>query len=98
MFLILSNYTRAHRGCLNLKLSDSVGGLSIASARSTRKSTVTAYTVRFFQVWNPVMEVMTTICTLPTVRTQFIHSIFKPGLNVIIQNKVKIMNKPHQLQ
>jgi len=64
-------------------------------SRSTRKSTVTAYTVRFSPVWNPVMEGMITIRTLPTVCTQFIHSIFKPGPNVIIQNKVKItdMNK-----
>jgi len=33
------------------------------------------------------------ICTLPTVLTQFVHSIFKPGPNVIIEKKVKIMGK-----
>jgi len=37
------------------------------------------------------MEGMITICTLPTVLTNFIHSIFKPGPNVIIKNKVKII-------
>ena len=61
------------------KLSDSVGGLSIASACSTRRSTLTAYTVRFLPVWNPVMEGMITINTLSTVLTIFTHSIFKPG-------------------
>jgi len=75
------------------KLSDSVGGLSIASASSTRRSTVTVYTARFLPVWNPVMEGMITICTLPTVLTIFTHSIFKPRPNVIIKNKVKIMDK-----
>jgi len=74
-------------------LSESVGGLPIASACSTRRSTVTAYTVRFLPVRNPVMEEMITICTLPTVLTHFIHSIFNPGPNVIIKNKVKIMDK-----
>jgi len=67
--------------------------LSIASACSTRKGSVTAYTVRFLPVWNPLMEVMITICTLPNVLTQFIHSFFKPGPNVIIKNNVKIMDK-----
>ena len=75
------------------KLSDSVGGLSIASACSTRKSTVTAYTVIFLPVWNRVMEGMITICTLPTVLTIFTNSIFKPGPNVITKNKIKIMDK-----
>ena len=51
-----------------------------------------AYTVRFLPVWNPVMEGMITICTLPTVLTQIIHSIFKPGPNVIIIKKVKTMD------
>ena len=41
----------------------------------------------------PVREGMITICTLPTVLTNFIHSIFKPGTNVITKNKVKIMDK-----
>jgi hypothetical protein len=67
--------------------------LSIASACSTRKSTVAAYIVRFLPVWNPVMEGTITISTLPTVLTQFIYSIFKPGPNVFIKNKVKIMDK-----
>ena len=66
--------------------------LSIASVCSTRKSIVTAYTARFLPVWNPLMEVMITTCTLPTVLTQFIHSFFKPGPNFIIKNKVKIMD------
>jgi len=39
------------------------------------------------------MEGMFTICTLTTVITKFIHSIFKPGPNEIIKNKVKIMDK-----
>jgi hypothetical protein len=39
------------------------------------------------------MEGMITICILPTVLTIFIHSIFKPGPNVIIKNKVQIMDK-----
>ena len=84
---------RTTKGCLTLKLSDSVCCWSIASSCSTRKSTV-AYTVRFLPVWNPVMEGMITICTLSTVLTKFIHSIFKPGPNVvIIKNKVKTMDK-----
>jgi len=67
--------------------------LSLASTCSTRKSTVAAYTVRFLPVWNTVIEGMITTCTLPAVLTNFIHSIFKPGPNVIIKNKVKIMYK-----
>jgi len=55
-------------------------------------STVAAYTVRFLPVWNPVMEGMITICTLPTVLTKLINSIFKPGPYVIIRNKFKIMD------
>jgi len=74
-------------------LTDSVCCLSLASSCSTRNSTVAAYTVRFLPVWNPVMEGMFTICTLTTVITKFIHSIFKPGPNEIIKNKVKIMDK-----
>ena len=67
--------------------------LSIASACSTTKSTAAAYTVRFLPVWNPVIKGIITICTQPNVLTIFIHSIFKPGPNVIIKNKVKIMDK-----
>jgi len=67
--------------------------LSIASACSTRNSTAAAYRVTFLPVWNPVMEGMITIRTLPTVLTNFIHSIFKPGTNVIMKNKIKIMDK-----
>ena len=74
-------------------MSDGVGFLSIVSACSTTKSTAAAYTVRFLPVRNPVMEGMITMCTLPTVLTNFIHSIFKPGTNVITKNKVKIMDK-----
>jgi len=55
-------------------------------------STVAAYTVRFLPDWNSVMEEMITICTLLTVLTKFIHSISKPGPNVITKNKVKIID------
>ena len=73
-------------GCLNLKLS-------IASACSKRNSSAAAYRVRFLPVCNPVREGMITICTLPTVLTNFIHSIFEPGTNVIMKNKVIVMDK-----
>ena len=66
--------------------------LLVTSISLQHNSTVAAYTVRFLPVCNPVMEGMITICTLPTVLTKFIHSIFKPGPNVITKNKVKIMN------
>jgi hypothetical protein len=71
------------------------------------RSIFVAYTVRFLPVWNPVMEGIITICTLPTVHTKFIHmifkygskkkkknihSIFKHGSNVTLKNKVKIMD------
>lgn len=56
------------------------------------KSIVAACTVRFWPVWNPVMEGMITISTLPTVLTNFIHSIFKPRPNVALKTKVKIMD------
>jgi hypothetical protein len=55
-------------------------------------STVAVNTVRFLPDWNSVMEGMITIGTLPTALTNFIHSISKPGPNVIIKNKVKIMD------
>jgi len=49
-----------------------------------KKSTVAAYTVRSLPVWHLVMQGLIPICTLSTVLTKFIHSIFKPGTNVII--------------
>jgi len=57
---------------------------TLASACSTRKSTVAAYTVRSLPVWNLVMQGLIPICTLSTVLTKFIHSIFKPGPNVMM--------------
>jgi len=56
------------------------------------RSIFPAYTVRFLPVWNPVMEGMITIYTLSTVRMKFIRSSFKPGSNVTLKNKVKIMD------
>jgi hypothetical protein len=56
------------------------------------KSIFDAYTVRFWPVWNPVMEGMTTICTLPTVHTNFIYSISNLDINVILKNTVKIID------
>jgi hypothetical protein len=50
------------------------------------KSVSAAYTARFLPVWNPVMEGMITICTIPTLHTKFKHSIFKPGSNVVLKN------------
>ena len=85
------------KGCVTLKLSDSVCCLSLASSCSTRKHTVAPYTVRFLPVWNPVVEGMITICTLPTGLTNFIHSIFKPGPNVIIKPSQNYRQGPKQL-
>jgi hypothetical protein len=49
--------------------------------------------VRLLLVWNPVMEGMITTCTLSTVLTKFIHSIFNPQHIVDYKNKIKIMGK-----
>ena len=51
--------------------------LPVTSISLQYNSTVAACTVRFLSDWNSVMEGMITICTLPTVLTKFIHSIFK---------------------
>jgi len=51
--------------------------LLVTSISLQYNTTVAACTVRFFPDWNCVMEGMITICTLPTVLTKFIHSIFK---------------------
>ena len=55
-------------------------------SKNKHNSRVNGYTVRFLPVWNSVMEGMITICTLPTVLTKLIYSIYKPGPNVIIKN------------
>jgi hypothetical protein len=91
-FLINNKLYENTTECLTLKLSDSVIACQYHQP-AVQEIVAAVYTVRFLPFWNPVMEGMITTYTLSTVLTNFIHSIFKPGPNVIIRSKVKIMDK-----
>jgi hypothetical protein len=54
--------------------------LPVTSISLQHNSTVAAWAVRFLPDWNCVMEGMITICTLLTVLTEIIQSIFKQNI------------------